>query len=71
MARLERIKEGTLGETRPVGSGVIELKIRFNQGYRVYVGIDGGQVILLLAGDKSSQDSDIKKAQTFWGDYNA
>lgn len=71
MARLQRVKAGTLGATRPVGEGVIELKIPFNQGYRVYVGIDGDQVILLLAGDKSSQDSDIKKAKEFWRDYNA
>jgi len=38
---------------------------------RAYVGIDGDQVILLLVGDKSSQDSDIKKAKEFWRDYNA
>jgi putative addiction module killer protein len=46
MARLQRVKAGNLGATRSVGEGVIELKIRFNQGYRVYVGIDGDQVIL-------------------------
>lgn len=71
MARLSRVKAGNFGESRPVGEGVIELKIRFNQGFRMYVGIDGHEVVLLLVGDKSSQDADIKTAKAYWSDYHA
>lgn len=54
-----------LGNHRSVGDSVIELKIPYGPGYRVYLSIvDGDQVILLLiAGDKSSQERDIKKAK--------
>ena len=71
MARLERVRAGSLGKWRSVGEGVIELKIDFGPGYRVYVGIDGRSVILLLAGEKSSQKADIKTAKDYWSDYNA
>jgi putative addiction module killer protein len=63
---------GNLGNTRALGSGVSELKIDFGPGYRVYFGEDGPKiVVLLLGGDKSSQERDIEKAKAFWEDYNA
>jgi len=37
----------------------------------VYFGIDGNEIIILGAGDKGTQDSDIGKAQECWEDYNA
>jgi len=37
----------------------------------VYFGIDGDAVILLTGGSKGTQESDIKRAKTYWSDYNA
>ena len=68
--RLDRVEQGNAGECKAVGSGVYELKIRFGPGYRVYFGEDGKiLVVLLLGGDKSTQDRDIKKAVEYWEDY--
>jgi putative addiction module killer protein len=70
--RLNRVRLGNLGNTRGLGSGVSELKIDFGPGYRVYYGEDGPKiVVLLVGGDKGSQDRDIEKAKAFWEDYNA
>ena len=71
MNRLAHVKQGTLGETRPVGNGVVELKIRFGPGYRVYVGQDGTDVVLLCGGNKANQSRCIAAARDFWDDYNA
>lgn len=69
--RLKRAEEGNLGDCGPVGEGVIELRINFGPGYRVYLGIDGDKIILLWGGTKKTQDEDIKAAIGFWRDYNA
>ncbi len=70
--RLNRVRMGNLGNTRSLGDGVSELKIDYGPGYRVYFGEDGPRiVVLLIAGDKGSQDRDIEKAKAFWEDYNA
>lgn len=69
-SRLTRLRQGNLGTYRSVGSGVKELKINFGPGFRIYFGEDGGEIVVLLcAGDKGSQDRDIKKAQEYWTDY--
>jgi putative addiction module killer protein len=69
--RLERLEQGNLGNVRPVGEGILELKIKTGPGYRVYVGLDGPVlVILLCGGDKSTQDrKDIETAKIYWADY--
>lgn len=70
LARLERLRLGNFGDHRFLGSGVIELKVDFGPGYRVYRGnVNESLVVLLLGGDKSTQDGDIKKANIFWEDY--
>ena len=48
---------------------VSESKIDFGPGYRIYYGVDGELIILLNAGDKSSQDEDIQQAKRLWRDY--
>ncbi len=69
-ARLTRVERGLLGEARWVGQGVFELKLRVGAGIRIYFGMEGKRLILLLCGgDKKSQDKDIKKAFRYWGDY--
>ena len=68
--RLNRIRIGNFGHTRSVGEGVFELKIDFGPGYRVYYGLDGDTlVVLLCGGDKGSQERDIRKANEYWQDY--
>ena len=62
--RLERMKVGNFGDSKTVGEGVFELRIDVGQGYRVYFTNDGKEIIILLVGgNKTSQDSDIKTAK--------
>ena len=63
LLRLDRVAEGNHGDTKPVGPGVAELRIAFGPGYRVYYTKRRNVVIiLLLGGDKSTQERDIKRA---------
>jgi putative addiction module killer protein len=72
MARLERVELGNLGDHRGVGDGVFELKIDFGPGYRVYFGLDGSElVVLLIGGTKKTQRRDIETAKQYWRNYNA
>lgn len=64
LARIRRISLGNLGDIKPVGEGVSELRITYGPGYRVYVKQQGDRLIVLLAGgDKSSQKRDIERAK--------
>lgn len=68
--RLDRAEEGNLGEYRSVGQGVFELKINFGPGYRIYYGLEGDEIVIILCGgDKSTQQNDVLKAQQYWADY--
>jgi putative addiction module killer protein len=67
--RVARLRGGNFSDSRAVGDGVIESRIDIGPGYRIYYGSDGDEIILLCGGDKSTQDSDIRKAQIFWKDY--
>jgi putative addiction module killer protein len=68
--RVTRAELGNLGDHRSVGQGVIELRIHFGPGYRVYVALHGEELIVLLcAGDKSTQQKDIHKAHAYWEDF--
>jgi putative addiction module killer protein len=70
--RIDRIEAGSTSNFRPEGEGVTALKMDFGPGYRLYFGQDGKDlVILLIGGDKSSQDEDIATAKSYWRDYNA
>ncbi len=68
--RLERVANGNFGDYRSVGSGVFELRLHFGPGYRIYFGeVDNTIVLLLCAGDKSSQARDIRRAKDYWSQY--
>ena len=68
--RLERFAEGNPGHWRFVGQGIFELKIYWGPGYRVYFGCEGQHmIIVLIGGDKSTQEKDIYEAQKNWQDY--
>jgi len=61
--RIERLASGHLGDVKPVGEGVSELRIGYGPGYRLYFTKRGARVVILLAGgDKRSQATDIKTA---------
>jgi putative addiction module killer protein len=67
---LERISDGNLSNVRAVGRGVIEYKIDFGPGYRIYFGRDGDRLLILLAGGtKKRQREDIQQAQLNWAEY--
>jgi putative addiction module killer protein len=63
LARIDRLAGGNPGDVKPVGSGLSELRIDYGPGYPVYFAQRGEVVILLLcAGDKRTQSSDIARA---------
>jgi putative addiction module killer protein len=62
-ARIDRLAVGNPGDVKPVGSGVSEMRVDYGPGYRVYFAQRGSKVVVVLcAGDKRTQDSDIKRA---------
>lgn len=64
LKRLIRVGNGNLGDYKSVGGGVLEIRVDYGPGYRVYFAMQGVELILLLiGGDKSSQKTDIKLAQ--------
>ncbi len=69
-SRLARVRLGNFGNCEPVGSGVLELKIYFGPGYRVYFAIENQEIVVLLCGgDKGTQSNDIQKAKAYWEDW--
>lgn len=67
---LARPEQGNLSNIKPVGEGVLEYRIDWGPGYRVYFGRDGSTlVILLTGGTKQRQQRDIVAAKTLWADY--
>jgi putative addiction module killer protein len=62
-ARIRRLSLGNPGDVKAVGQGVLEMRIDYGPGYRIYfVHRDRTVVILLAGGDKRSQDRDIRLA---------
>lgn len=70
--RLNHVAKGNMGDHHGIGHGISELRLNFGPGYRVYYGMDGNKIVILLCGgDKSTQKSDINKAIRYWQDYKA
>ena len=62
--RVDRLAHGNPGQHRHLAGGISELKIDAGPGYRVYYTQRGSElVVLLVGGDKSTQQSDIALAQ--------
>ena len=71
-SRIDRLRLGNFGDYQGVGDGAFELRIHFGSGYRVYFGLHGAQVIILLCGgDKNTQARDIADAQRYWKEFLA
>jgi len=67
---LARVEQGNLSNVKPVGGGVVEYRIEWGPGYRVYFGRDRDVlVILLTGGTKTRQQRDIETAKALWADY--
>ena len=64
VARIRRTELGNPGDVKSVGDGVMETRIPYGPGYRVYYLQRGAQTVILLGGgDKRTQRRDIKRAQ--------
>ena len=61
--RIRRLSLGNPGDVKPVREGVLEMRIDYGPGYRVYFVQRGAALLILLAGgDKRTQDKDIASA---------
>ncbi|MEA2938958.1 MAG: hypothetical protein QOC56_2462 [Alphaproteobacteria bacterium] len=67
---IARMEQGNRSNAKSVGGGVLEFRIDFGPGYRIYFGRGGDTLILLLGGGtKRRQQQDIATAQARWSDY--
>ena len=71
--RISRMELGNLGDHKPLkgcDSKLYEARLFFGPGYRVYFGIEGKTVVILLCGgDKGTQARDVGTAKELWDDY--
>ena len=64
VSRIERLGLGNAGDVKPIGEGISEMRMTHGAGYRIYYKQTGKTIVLILCGsDKSTQDSDIKRAK--------
>jgi putative addiction module killer protein len=69
-AMISRLEQGNTSNVKSVGEGVLEYRINFGPGYRIYFGRDGATlVILLTGGTKKRQQRDIAAAAVLWTAY--
>lgn len=64
VARVVRLSEGNPGDVKPVGENISEMRIHYGPGYRVYfTEIHGRTIVLLVGGNKTTQQEDIAEAK--------
>ena len=57
------MEAGSLGDWQPVAGEVSELRVHYGPGYRLYFVRRGRVIVVMLsAGDKSTQQRDIRRA---------
>ena len=67
---ITRLEQGNFSNAKSVGQGVLEYRIDFGPGYRVYFGRDSDTLVLLLTGGtKKRQQRDIDAAHGYWQHY--
>ncbi|MFH1018703.1 MAG: type II toxin-antitoxin system RelE/ParE family toxin [Pseudomonadota bacterium] len=73
-AYVDRVALGAAGNVKRLknASGVLEIRIDWGPGYRVYYGEVGkNMMLLLLVGTKKRQAADIGLAREYWRSYHA
>jgi putative addiction module killer protein len=71
---IKQMEAGNFGDTKMLKDcfGVLERRIHFGPGYRIYYAVVNNKIIILFAGsDKSRQKSTIAKVKTYYIDYVA
>jgi putative addiction module killer protein len=68
--RINKLRRGIVGDYVSAGEGIVELRIHFGPGYRIYCVDNGTDVLILCAGKKSTQIQDIKRAKFYWEEWN-
>lgn len=64
LVRITRLSQGNAGDVKSVGHGILEMRMDFGPGYRIYFTRRGDQIALLLCGgDKKTQVADIARAK--------
>jgi putative addiction module killer protein len=65
VARIRRMEKGNPGDSKSVGGSILEMRVDYGPGFRIYYVHRGAQIVILLCGgDKRTQRQDIKRAQT-------
>lgn len=64
VARIRRLEQGNLRDSKSVGQGLLEMRIDYGPGYRIYCLPRGTHIVILLCGgDKRTQQQDLKRAR--------
>jgi putative addiction module killer protein len=67
---IARLEQANFSNVKSVGEGVLEYRIDFGPGYRIYFGQDGDALVIrLTGGTKKRQQRDIEAAHAYWQDY--
>ncbi len=70
MARIRSATYGNFGDCKSVGDGVSEMRVNYGPGYRIYFAREEAHIyLLILAGDKDSQERDIRRAKAIWKEH--
>lgn len=64
-ARIANVRRGVLGDIKSVGDGMIELRLDFGPGYRIYCIDDGANMLIFCAGRKQEQGRDMRAAKDY------
>ena len=63
-SRIQRLALGNPGDCKKLGGGLVEMRVDYGPGYRIYLTRRGPDVVILLCGgDKRQQQRDIKQAR--------
>ena len=69
VGRIRRMEVGNSGDTKSVGQGILEMRIDYGPGYRLYFVQRGAEIIILICGgDKRTQGRDISRAKILAAD---
>ena len=70
LKRLIRVKEGNSGDYKKINAELSELRFKIGKGYRIYYSEYKNYIVILIcAGDKSTQQKNIKNANQYIKDF--